>query len=210
MFTTQQIENNKIEFISLVKSISREGAHIDALVDMLCNSDFFIAPASKAYHNSIEGGLCAHSLNVYNNLNKLISNFEDITFDEDTIKIVALFHDISKINTYKKGVRNEKVYSENGSKYDSLGRYDWVTKETYVSRDDAFIYGSHECTSEYILRQYIPLTLEESISIIHHMGSMSWDSAKDNIGEVYNRYTLALLLYMADMMATYVTENNKK
>jgi hypothetical protein len=41
------------------------------------------------------------------------------------------------------------------------------------------------------------------------MGGMSWDSSKDNIGEIFNRYPLALLLYMADMMSSYVDENDR-
>lgn len=204
--TSQLIENNKTEFINLISSIEREGAQTEALIEMLSNSDFFVAPASKNYHNSIEGGLCDHCLNVYRNLLKLVE-LHNLSFDADTLKIVALLHDVSKMNMYKKGIKNEKVYCPNGSKYDQLGNYEWVSSELYVSREDVFVYGSHECTAEYITRQYIPLTLEESVAIIHHMGSMSWDSAKDNIGEVYNRYTLALLLYMADMTATYITEN---
>ena len=41
------------------------------------------------------------------------------------------------------------------------------------------------------------------------MGGMSWDSAKDNITEVYGKYTLAVLLHLADMLATYVDEKEQ-
>ena len=53
-------------------------------------------------------------------------------------------------------------------------------------------------------RQFIPLTVEESTAILHHMGSMAWDSAKDNIGVVYDKYPLAMLLYVSDMISTYI------
>lgn len=211
MLTKEQIMNNKTDFIGLLNSITREGADIEKLIKKLENSDFFYAPASTQFHGSYEGGLCDHCLNVCSNMLQLVDMKADVLGVNpeevrESIIIVSLLHDISKMNTYKLGVKNEKVYSENGSKYDELGKFDWVSKRIYVRRDDAFIFGSHESTSEYIARQFIPLKLEESVAILHHMGSMSWDSAKDNIGEVFNKYWLALILYQADMLSTYVDE----
>ena len=62
----KSIEECKQEFINIFKeNIKRDGS--DKLLDyMLNSSDFFVAPASGKRHNSFEGGLCAHSLNVYN------------------------------------------------------------------------------------------------------------------------------------------------
>ena len=51
-------------FIEVYKNnIKREGA--DKLLEYLISSDFFVAPASSRLHSSYEGGLCEHSLNVY-------------------------------------------------------------------------------------------------------------------------------------------------
>lgn len=214
MLTNEQIMNNKTDFIGLLNSLTpREGMNIEKLIKKLESSDFFYAPASTQYHSSYEGGLCDHCLNVCSNMLQLVEMKADslgINSEEvrDSVIIVSLLHDISKINTYKPGVKNEKVYSENGSKYDELGNYDWVSKRIWATRDDKFIFGSHESTSEYMVRQFIPLTLEESVAILHHMGSMAWDSAKDNIGEVFNRYWLALLLYQADMISSYIDERH--
>ena len=56
------------------------------------------------------GGLCAHSLNVYDSLEKLCRAFYTkydengecmgyaCPYSEDTIRIVALFHDFDKMN----------------------------------------------------------------------------------------------------------------
>lgn len=209
MLTNDQINANKEDFINLVLSIKRDGMDTESLIKKLENSDFFHAPASTKYHGSYEGGLCQHSLNVYHNMYNLCKTtpgMDEACYDEDSIKIVALFHDISKMNIYEKGVRNSKVYCDDGKQYDDLGKYKWVSTLTWQKKERIFTYGSHECTSEYIARQFIPLTLDESVAILHHMGSMSWDSAKDNIGEVFNQYSLALMLYMADMMSTYVSE----
>lgn len=208
MLTTEQISNNKEEFLTLIKSIKRDGMDTDKLVNKLEKSDFFTAPASTKYHCAYEGGLCEHSLNVYYNLVKLCNrqDLDEECYNEDTLKIVALLHDISKMNIYEKTAKNEKVYCKDGDKYDNLGNYKWVTSLGYKIKEEKFVFGSHEMTSEYIVRQFIPLTVVESVAILHHMGGMHYDSAQDNIGEVFNQYHLALMLHIADMVSTYVDE----
>lgn len=201
---------NKNEFIGLIKTyITRDGARVDDLIDKLEKSDFFAAPASTKYHMSVAGGLCQHSLNVYHNLVNLVDekNFED-KISKESIAIVALLHDLSKMNYYKKDVRNKKVYSEDGSKKDAMGNFDWVAEPIYVTIDaeERFIYGSHEETSEFMIRQFIPLTYIESSAILHHHAGMGYDSAQGNISAVYTRYPLATLLHIADMLASYVDE----
>lgn len=206
----EQIElaDNRSRFTTLLKSITRVGANIDGLIDWLDSSDFYHAPASSRYHSAYEGGLCAHSLNVYDNL-KLLNTQKNLGIGEEAMKVAALLHDISKTNYYKKDVRNKKVYCETGSRTDAGGKYDWVAEPCYtiVDEDDRICYGSHEVTSEFMARCYIPLTMEESVAILHHMGGMAVDSAKDNISKVYALYPLAHALHLADMMATYIDEN---
>lgn len=209
MLTEQQISYNRDRFIELISSINREGADIQKLITKLNNSDFFYAPASTQYHGAYYGGLCEHSLNVYDNFKMLVENkkgLDPCCYDEDTIKIITLLHDISKMNIYEVGIKNEKIYCENGNQSDELGRYRWQSFKIFKTKAKKFTYGSHEATSEYIIRQFIPLELDESVAILHHMGSMAWDSAKDNIGEVFNQYSLALILYMSDMMSSYIDE----
>lgn len=213
MISQDEIMHNKEEYISLIRSITREGANIEELIRFLEESDFFYAPASTKYHNAMEGGLCKHSLNVYYNymnLIKLFNQLPDVCYDENTIKIITLGHDISKINQYERCSSNVKVYTPSGKSKDALGAFNWETTVGWKKRDsnNRFVFGSHEATSEFILRQYIPLTVDESSAILHHMGGMAWDSAKDNLGEVFNRYPVALLLYMSDMISTYITEGN--
>lgn len=212
MLTQEQINANKIEFIQLIRSINREKAKIEELINKLENSDFFYAPASTKYHAAYEGGLCEHSLNVYYTMNKLISSnslLQPQCYDEDSIKIVGLLHDISKMNIYEKTSKNVKVYGKpfECKQQDELGYFRWVAQPGFKTKDHRFVYGNHEMTSEYIVRQFIPLKIDESVAILHHMGSMAFDSAKDDIGVVFNQYQLALMVYMADMMSTYILEN---
>lgn len=211
MTNEEQLRTDKEEFIELIKSIKRDGFDCERLLRQLEHSDFYTAPASTKYHNSFEGGLLSHSLNVYYNLMHLVTYKYDMLrdkIDENSIKIVALLHDMSKMNYYEKTVTNKKVYSENGSKYDLAGKFDWVAVPSYKVREasDRLVFGSHENTSEYMIRQFIPLTLEESVAIQHHHGTLSWDSAKDNIGEIYDKYSLALLLHLADYLAASIDE----
>ena len=61
------------------------------------------------------GGLCEHSLNVYDSLIKLVPQF-GVEYPEDSLKVVALLHDIAKANFYESYQRNVKDEMENGFK----------------------------------------------------------------------------------------------
>ena len=207
MLLDLQIDANKNKFIELVNSIEREGFYKKQLLDKLANSDFFYAPASTKYHAHYKGGLCEHSLNVYNNMVKLVE-MKGLEIDTDSIKLVALFHDLSKMNLYETYFINKKRYYPGGTKHDEGGAYDWEAVSAYKVKEpeDRFIFGNHEQTSEFMLRSYCPLSYQESIAILHHHGGMGWDSAKNNIAEIFERYPIALMLHLADMLATYTDE----
>lgn len=210
-FSDEELRTMKSEFISLIESITRKGMDKESLISKLNMSDFFEAPASTKYHNSIRGGLLDHSLNVYYNLKSLVERKGlSNQISEDSIKIVGLLSDISKMNFYKISYRNEKQYSDYGSKRDEGGRFDWASVKGYSVVDDSerFLYGNHEQTSEYMVRTFIPLTYAESVAILHHHGGTNVDSLKDNTPAIFARYPLAALLHTADMISTYVDESN--
>ena len=89
----------KEEFIRLLQEIPREG--MDKLIEFLKASDFFEAPASTRFHGAFRGGLLAHSMKVYEIL-------KTKTPDSDSVRIIALLHDICKANYYKTDYRNAK------------------------------------------------------------------------------------------------------
>ncbi|MCD8008647.1 MAG: hydrolase, partial [Clostridiales bacterium] len=104
---------NKEEFIQIFKeNIRRPGA--EDLLDYLENkSDFFTAPASARYHSAFEGGLCEHSLNVYDCLvdylnRPRVREVYELDYSDETVALVALCHDLCKIGCYKSSVRNVK------------------------------------------------------------------------------------------------------
>ncbi len=209
--TEQQIQDNKERFLSLINSITREGVDKDRLIAQLNGSDFFDAPASAIYHNSFRGGLCAHSLNVYDWICKLAEDATQVAiqpeYSEDTLKIVALFHDFDKMNKYEKSFRNVKVYSPTGSKYDEMGKFDWQSVAGYKRKEDAdvFTIGTHGENSVYMTETFIPLSTEEHCAILNHHSV--YDNPKLNTTGIYSKYHLACLLHLADMAATYISES---
>ena len=230
--TKEELQSNKETFLSILKTAlaTRPGARVEELVNKLESSDFFYAPASTRYHGAYVGGLCDHCLNVYHNAisiakNKHLLAVHDTSTDENgnsvdvivesgieesSIAIVTLLHDFSKMNYYRLENRNKKVYCKGGSKHDGGGAFDWVSVPGYVTipPEERFIYGSHEETAEFMTRQYVPLTYEESTAILHHHFAMSYDSIKDAgvVGNVYNKYPLATLLHVADTLAAFMDE----
>lgn len=220
MLTDEQILNNKNRFLNILQSITREGVNMERLIAQLEGSDFFEAPASTIYHNAFKGGLCAHSLNVYDALCDLCEAFYPDIFDEneqfvskscpysdDTLKIVALFHDFDKMNKYERTVQNKKIYSETGSKYDDMGKYDWVSVPGYKRKEDkdVFTIGTHGENSVYMTETFIPLSTEEHCAILCHHSQ--YDNPNLNTTGIYSKYHLACLLHLADMASTYIFES---
>ena len=72
-----------------------------------------------------------------------------------------------------------------------------------MDSNQRLIYGNHEETSEFIVRNFIGLTMEESIAIMNHHGGMGFDSSKTDIGMIYTKYNLALMLHLADMLSAF-------
>ena len=189
----------KERFIELYReTIKREGS--EKLLEYLLSSDFFTAPASARFHCSYEGGLCEHSLNVYDCLNSYLAaqRTKDIipnSYTQESIAIVALLHDLCKVGVYKKGFRNVK--DEKGN---------WQRVDTF-EYDDQLPYGHGE-KSVYIISGYMRLTREEAFAIRYHMGYSSTEDQR-NISAAFEMFPLAFALSTADSEATYFVESKK-
>lgn len=191
---------HKERFIEIYKkNIKREGS--DKLLEYLLstNSDFFEAPASTRFHGSYEGGLVEHSLNVYDCLvhyldRDRVKDDYQLTFTDESIAIVALLHDLCKVNCYVKGTRNVK---KNGQ---------WIQVPTY-DYNDQLPYGHGE-KSVYMISGYMRLTREEAFAIRYHMGFAGNEDAR-NVGSAFEMFPLAFALSTADMEATYFVEGKK-
>ncbi len=193
--------SNKELFLQIYnENIKREGSA--ELLEFLCSksSDFFTAPASTKFHGSFEGGLLEHSLNVYKCLksyleSERVKEFNLPSYSNETIALVALLHDVCKVNVYKTSTRNVK--NEHGV---------WE-QVPYYEFSDSLPYGHGE-KSVYILSGFIKLSREEAFAIRYHMG-FSGDENKNMISNALERFPLAMALFIADMEATMLLESKK-
>lgn len=190
---------DKERFISIFKEkITRDGSR--ELLNYLCSEscDFFIAPASTRYHGAEIGGLCRHSLNVYDCLcdqlaRRRMKDDYGIHYSEESIAIAALLHDLCKINFYRVESRNVK---KNGV---------WEAVPYYTIEDN-LPYGHGE-KSVYIISAYMRLTRDEAFAIRYHMG-FSGPEDKNQIGRALEMFPLAFALNVADMEAAYFMEGS--
>ena len=172
----------KEEFIELLKQTNREG--MENLIEFLKNkTDFFEAPASTRFHGSFKGGLLEHSMKVYEILKQKAG-------DSESVRIIALLHDICKTNFYKVDYRNAK--NEQGV---------WE-KVPYYTIEDTIPYGHGE-KSVMMISEFIKLIPEERYAIRWHMGFTEPKELYTTIGQAYKKYPIALLTHEADLEATY-------
>lgn len=200
----------KERFLNLTRSINREG--IEELIAFLEKSDFFIAPASTRFHCSIPEGLLIHSLNVYDMFEKKCKSepFKSVLGDlsDDSIKIIALFHDICKTYFYVTDYKNKKIYSDSGSKKDERGKFDWQSVP-YYAVDDRVPYGHGE-KSVMMLESYIKLLPIERYAIRWHMGFSEPKEQWGTLGTAIEKYPAILAIHESDLEATYLLEKDMK
>lgn len=190
------INKNREEFIEIFNNnIKREGAN--ELLEWLKKTDFFTAPASTKFHSAREGGLCYHSLNAYKRFKQNVENENKNGFNkipDETIAIIALLHDICKVDTYKVDYRNVKVNNE------------WV-KQPYYAVNDTLPYGHGE-KSVYMISGFMKLTREEALAINWHMGAFDNRvmGGSYSLSAAFYQFPLSVLFHIADLQATYLDE----
>lgn len=203
--TEQEILQNKQKFFDLChKYIERKG--IDELLNYIdTKTDFFTAPSSTKFHLNTPGGLCQHSLNVFEaamniNQNLLLpkqqageSVFAE-PLSEESIAIAALFHDLCKCGLYH---QTEKWKKDENNR--------WVSYIGYEVKDDfPFGHGEKSC---YIINFYLKLHKDELLAIRWHMGM--YDVSENGSSGRYAFYNacdatpLVLLMQMADMASSH-------
>lgn len=186
----KKIEENKAKFLELLNGINRPG--IEKLADWVEKSDFFIAPASTCFHGNYEGALCEHSLNVYN-LFKAKNEQYNLGLSEDSIKIMALFHDLCKANFYKPSTRNRKIDGQ------------WKAIP-WFDVEDKFPIGHGE-KSVIMLQQFIKLTGEEMLGVRWHMGAYDTsDTGSKALYGAWEKYKSGVCLHTADLEASNLLE----
>ncbi len=184
---------NEMKFCNLLQSTGREG--VDRVLSGLRSIGFFKAPAAAKKHLAFEGGLVEHSLTVYHVLLRLVEDMRilrrDVVINEDSLKIVALLHDVCKAT-----------------------RYRWNTeKKEYESDYSLMPVGHGEKSVIMLLRMGLELRDDEIMAIRWHMGA--WDlslhsyEAQKNFVEAGSQSPLVPLLQTADTLAALIVEKGK-
>jgi hypothetical protein len=187
----------KSKFDQALTHVKREG--IDNLVEWLHTTDFFDAPSSTAFHGNFEGGLLLHSVNVLEfaltNFNFLLKKRPDLEDLKESVIISALFHDVCKVDTYKK---TEKWVKDNNNQWQKYMGYEV---------EDKFPFGHGE-KSVYLVNQHIKLKPSEALAIRYHQGWMEVPSnglTRYSFGSAFEE-PLVKLIQTADVMATSIEE----
>jgi hypothetical protein len=171
--------------------IHRPGS--EDLFNWLETTDFFKAPASTKFHGNHEGGLCEHSVHVWEELVRLLRAYPEVKVSAETAAIVSLLHDLCKIGVYKTELRNVKEGNL------------WVKRPVYVFDED-FPYGDHGSKSVYLAQRFMNLTDTEAVAINCHMGFSDRSPGDFGIGAAYEQFPIAWLLHVADESATWIRE----
>ena len=197
------INENKEEFVKLLKSTGREG--VDDVIEELERLGFFSAPASAGHHLNVEGGLVQHSLNtckaafaIWEGMKALEPSL-DTEVKKESIIISALLHDVCKADIYKRSVKKRK---------NKLGQ--WEDCEGYKVSYKDFPMGHGEKSLVVILLSGLELYEDEMLAIRWHMGA--WGLNQNSFEDVRNydtaqkEYPLVAIIHAADVMAANVME----
>ncbi len=185
------------------KTMSENMDRIIAIIDKMENKDvkngllelldkvggrYFTNPASArvAYHNCCVGGLADHSLRVYDNLKYLRDNFAP-QISDDSIAIMALFHDLGKVGTLE-----ENYFIQNDSTWhvEKLG-------ELYKHNEGLGYLGTAQRSLRLLTQFNVELSEDEYRAIIIHDGQY----IPENKSYAHKEGWHGLLLHQADMIA---------
>lgn len=194
MYKPESIDENKKIFIDLLRMVDRKG--IEPLLEYLeTKTDFYTAPASTRYHNNCNGGLLAHTLNVYENFKELLE-LRKIEMPRESVILVSLLHDICKCNYYVLEQRNKKI---NGK---------WEQVAVWSNTKSVSPPLPHSYRSVRMITQFFRLTPQEEFCIFYHMGPYGGEDYeyRNLLQKVNSDYPETLLFYTADLFSTYLDE----
>ena len=196
-------KSNAARFEELLKATGAEG--VDAVMDGLKKLGFFIAPASTRHHLAEQGGLCQHSLNVYDQAMSIrsaqIAMNPQIAdrLTERSVALAALLHDVCKAEVYKPVEKFRKDANNQWEKY-----------QTYDHDYSHSPFGHGEKSVIRLLLMGMKLTRDEMLAIRWHMSA--WElpdsfEARGNFNAACDATPLVALIIAADELACRITEN---
>lgn len=197
------LEKNKEEFISLLRSTKRDG--IENVISDLEELGFFEAPASAGHHLNTAGGLVLHSLNtckaalaIWKSMQTLEPSLAN-EIEEDSVVLASLLHDVCKADIYKRSVKKRKT---------PLGN--WEDCEGYKVTYKNFPMGHGEKSVILLLCSGLELSDDEMLAIRWHMGAfgINQNSYEDlrSYDAARTLYPLVSIVQSADSLAASIME----
>lgn len=212
MLNQVQIQANKEKFVNLVNEASQlnpsKANGLKKLLSYLETTDFFEAPASTTHHQSYKGGLCEHSVSVFDHLERLVKAYEipETEISRYSMIIVALFHDLCKIGKYEITYKTLPRKDEKGLEIrDENGKLIWENREQYTYVNDYLSVG-HGSASIILIQHFIILSNQEAEAIFNHMGPYDLGDyhTKKDVSVAFGHNKLAYFLFLSDMSDVYL------
>ena len=194
------IQQSKAAFIKLLRDTQREG--MEAVIDGLDKLGFFEAPASSRNHLAVPGGLCRHSLNVYDQAMTIATASVNcnvaMRLPEDSITIASLLHDVCKAEVYKPVEKWRKDANNQWEQYQT-----WDKDYSHAP------FGHGEKSVIRLLLMGLKMTRDEMLAIRWHMAA--WElpdsyEARGNFNAAVEQCPLLSVLIAADELACRITE----
>ena len=121
---------------------------------------------------------------------KAIAGYE-LELDNESVLIATLFHDLCKVNFYKKDKRNQKI--------DGV----WQEVPCYTV-EEKYVFGGHGGKSVFLVQQFMKLKTDEAVAINSHMGAVPGGDAVRDSSNAYAAFSLAWVVHVADEAAVYL------
>lgn len=188
MLTLEQKNNNELKFMELLTKLNIDLTEVNKLLDRI---DYFNKPASTQYTGAYPGGLCEHALKIAHELGVLCNAYFPGRYSEEDVIKVAFFKDIYKATMYEAYMKNVKD--------DETGQ--WITVPAFKTKEGISrpVFGDFALSSYFQIKNFISLTDEQSLAIIHSTGNFPPD-----IHDVMRNYPLVALTRMAEIATTYL------
>lgn len=173
------------------RPVEATGNFYERALEWLRTTDFYSAPASTRYHDSVPGGLLLHCIKVYNHIVDLLTLpvFKDVKVEEATL--AALMHDWCKINyyeAYQKNVKDENTGT-------------WIKETAYRVNQKGMPLG-HGATSMFLASRVLTLTIDQALAIRWHMGRYNVSDKEENeFQKAVNDCPMVYLIQIADQLA---------
>jgi len=195
--TQLNVQNLNTEYEKLFDKMSVRKKALAVFRNFLeTQTSWLTAPASNRFHLAIEKGLLLHAVGVAINalaIKKLLA--PDIS--DESIILVALFHDVGKV-----GYPNKPYYLPNEN-------VEEIERGIRYKTNPAIVHTSHAIRSLYLITKFVPITEQEVQAIVAHDGLYPLHGGVNNLDFHHRECRLQMILHFADKWTAAVNEENR-